>query len=228
MELSLIIPIKNEDERVVNEIIKNSIKILKKYGEFEILIVAKYDENHIPNFLSDPRVRIIKQGNNGKGNGMKLGVKKAKGEIIVFMDGDGSHIISDIPKLVDPIRGNKADIVLASRMIGGSEELHGDFSQFFRLTATSLISLVIFYRFGVRISDTQNGLRAIRKKIFKKLDLKAGWFDIETEMVMKCIKRGYRIKEIPSRELSRKVGKSRISLFKQWHRYVWRILVNLF
>jgi glycosyltransferase involved in cell wall biosynthesis len=227
MKLSLIIPVKNENEKVLNKILKECQRILKKYGDYEIIIISKYDME-TPNFMSHQRIRKIGQKNDGKGNAIKIGAENSKGDILIFMDGDGSHIPMDIPKLIEPIRKGNADFVLASRMLGGSEELHGDLSQFFRLVTTSLISLIVYYRFGTNISDTQNGFRAIRKVMFESLDLKANNFDIETEMVMKCLKRKYRILEIPSRELKRVQGKSRINLFKQWRHYVWRILVNLF
>lgn len=227
MKLSLIIPVKNEDEEILNKILKECQEVLEKCGDYEIIIVSKYDKE-TPNFISHPRIRKVEQKNNGKGNAIKIGAKNSKGDILIFMDADGSHIPTDIPKLIEPIKKDKADMVLASRMLGGSEELHGDFSQFFRLTATSMISLVVYYRFGIKVSDTQNGFRAIKKNVFEFLNLKANNFDIETEMVMKCLKRKYRIMEIPSIELKRIQGKSRINLFKQWQHYVWRILVNLF
>lgn len=227
MKISLIIPILNEKEEIVNAIIRKSQRVLESYDDYEIIIVYKC-ENKTPNLINHQKIRKLEQKDNGKGNAIKLGIENSEGDILVFMDGDGSHIPEDIPNLLKPIMENKADLILASRILGGSEELHGDFSQYFRLMMTSLISLIMYWRFGVGISDTQNGFRAGKKEIIKTLNLKAKGFDIETEIVMKYLKMGYKIKEIPSHELKRKYGKTRINLFKHWYQYVWRILVNLF
>ena len=164
----------------------------------------------------------------GKGDGIRVAIEHAKEDIIVFIDADGSHIAKDIPKIVQPIKDGKADMVIASRFIGGSEELHGTFGKFMRMFLSMVIAQIINWRFNKAIGDTQNGFRAIRKDVAKDLDLKANIFDIETEMVMKCYKGGYKIAEVPSRELKRKHGGSGINLWRMGWIYAWRVFKNLF
>ena len=55
-----------------------------------------------------------------------------------------------------------ADHVAASRLRGGSSELHGGFDEFLRLAGSSFITACINWRFDCRLSDSQNGFRAIR------------------------------------------------------------------
>ncbi len=82
--------------------------------------------------------------------------------ITVFLDADGSHDPEDIPLLVEPIVADRADHVSASRLRGGSSELHGGFDEFFRLAGSSFITACINWRFQCRLSDSQNGFRAMR------------------------------------------------------------------
>ena len=82
------------------------------------------------------------------------------------------HVPEDIPKLVEPIFKGEADHVTASRMTGGSSELHGGFDEFLRLTGSSFITACINRRYHVRLSDSQNGFRAIRSEVFLNLGLK--------------------------------------------------------
>lgn len=156
----------------------------------------------------------------GKGDGMCCAINQINDGIIVFIDADGPHIAKDIPKLVNPIIENKADRVIASRFLGGSEEFHGDFNKFLRVVYGMVIALVIHWRFKVPMLDTQNGFRALRAKLAKSLNLKSKHTEIETEMCMKCLKKKYKILEVPSRELKRKYGKSNIVLWKHGWKYI--------
>lgn len=221
--ITIIIPTYNEEKTV-----KKVICSVKKYADEILVIGAKRSTDRTLDIAKSLGVRTLIDNGKGKGAAIRLGIKEAKGSIIVFIDADESHIASDIPALVAPIKSNKADLVIASRMLGGSEELHGNSSEAFRLIMSVFINLIINYRFSVRITDSQNGFRAIRKTTAEKLDMKANKFDIEEEMLMKCLKKGFIVSEIPSRELRRKYGNSNINLWGMWHRYMWRVFVNLF
>jgi dolichol-phosphate hexosyltransferase len=159
---------------------------------------------------------------------MRCAIKHIKEGIIVFIDADGSHIPEDIPKLVKPLQDNKAEMVIGSRFLGGSEELHGDFNKFLRMFYSMCIAQIINWRFNQSIMDTQNGFRAIKVEVAKKLKLKSKHTEIETEMDMKCFKKRFRIIEVPSMELSRKHGESSISLWKHGPIYFWTVIKNLF
>ena len=221
LNISIIIPAYNE-ERTIGRIINGC----KKYGEVLVVLSSK-STDRTREIAESLGIKIIIDNGIGKGDAMRFGIKEATGDILVFIDADGSHIPEDIPNIIEHIKNDTADMVIASRMTGGSEELHGDINKFFRLFESMMIALIINYRFNVRITDSQNGFRTIKKSVAEDLDLKADSFDIETEMTMKCIKKGYKIKEVPSRELARKYGKSGINLWKMWYKYVWRVFTNL-
>ena len=146
---------------------------------------------------------------------------------MVFIDADGSHDPDVIPQMVDPILRGEADLVIGSRMRGGSDELHASIPEFVRLVGSEIITLTINYRFGVRMTDYQNGFRAIRKDVMLKLGTKETTFTIEQEMAMKALKRKYRLSEVPAHEYSRRFGKSHIVVWKLGPRYVWCLLKNL-
>ncbi len=171
---------------------------------------------------------VITDNGKGKGDGMICAINKIKEGIIVFIDADGSHIPEDIPKIIAPIRSGKADMVIGSRYLGGSEELHGDFNKFLRMFFSMCIAQIMNLRFRTSIMDTQNGFRAIKADIAKKLRLTSNHTEIETEMCMKCFKKGFKIVEVPSMELKRKFGESNISLSRDGFKYIWSVIKNLF
>ena len=221
-KFSIIIPAKNE-ERTIADIIRKS----SEYSN-DILIVDGHSTDNTRKIAESLKARVILDNKKGKGAALRTAAQNTDRDIIVFMDADGSHEISDIPKLVKPILEGKADLVIASRMLGGSDELHGTLSNFLRNLGSNLVQLAINYRFNVRLTDCENGFRAIKTAVFRDLDLKANDFDIEEEIVLKALKKKYHILEIPSHEYERKFGKSQLSLFKIGYKFIYRLLINMF
>ena len=148
-------------------------------------------------------------------------------DIVVFIDADGSHEPADIPALVAPIQAGGADLVIASRGKGGSDELHGTLEQFVRYVGSQLIMLAINYRWNVRLTDSQNGFRAIDRRVALALGLRSNLTTIEQEMLMRALKLGYRVAEIASHEYERRWGVSKISVWRLWAAYLWSFFTNI-
>jgi dolichol-phosphate mannosyltransferase len=163
----------------------------------------------------------------GKGAALRHAIAHVATPVIVFLDADGSHIPEDIPRLVEPILEDRADHVSASRLMGGSSELHGGFDEFMRLAGSSFITACINRRFRVRLSDSQNGFRAIRTDLARQLDLRENSTTIEQEMIVKTLKAGARMAEVPSHEHPRTHGCSHIRLWRAAPRYVYSLTRDL-
>ncbi len=171
---------------------------------------------------------VIADGGRGKGEALRRSVPLVRTPIVVFLDADGSHDPEDIPLLVGPILDGEADHVSASRLRGGSSELHGGFDEFFRLAGSSFITACINWRFGCRLSDSQNGFRAIRRSVLTHLDLREDGTTIEQEMIIKTLRGGFRMSEVPSHEHRRLHGVSHIRVWRCAPRYVYSLLRYLF
>jgi dolichol-phosphate mannosyltransferase len=222
MKISAVIPAKNEAKTILG-IVEKTICFVDEV----IVVIAEDFSEATLSALDGCEVTTIFDRGIGKGNAIKCGSNVATGDVIVFLDADGSHIPDDIPRLVEPLKVGEADLVIASRTLGGSEEFTGDVYKRLRVFFSDIITLIINLRFGSSITDSQNGFRAIRGEVLRKLNLRAKGFDVETEMLMKCLKKGYKVTEVPSRELKRKYGKSGIKMLTMGWRYAWRVLVNL-
>lgn len=221
MKVSVVIPTKNE-EKMIKEIVKGCLP----FGD-EVLIIDGHSTDETRKIAQKYGARVVLDNGQGKGDGLRVALKEAKYDIVVFIDADGSHDPKDIPAMVRPIQEGRADLVVGSRMRGGSDELHGDIGKFIRVIGSDVITLSINYRFGVRLTDSQNGFRAIRRKVGLDIRLTENIFTIEQEMIMKVLKKGYKISEIPSHEYKRKFGQSGIVVWKVAHRYVWCLIKNL-
>jgi dolichol-phosphate mannosyltransferase len=164
---------------------------------------------------------IVQEGPMGKGAALRAAISHVTTTVTVFLDADGSHVPEDIPLVVEPIFAGQADHVSGSRLIGGSSELHGGFDEFFRLAGSSFITACINWRFRVALSDSQNGFRAIRTDLAKRLGLCENSTTIEQEMIIKTLKLGGRMAEVPSHEHRRRHGVSHIRVWRAAPRYVY-------
>jgi glycosyltransferase involved in cell wall biosynthesis len=220
--ITVVIPAKDE-EGLIGEIVDH----VKPYAD-EVLVVDGRSQDRTADIAMAHGGRVIRDGGRGKGEALRLALGAATGDIVVFIDADGSHDPADIPRLVGPIRAGEADLVIGSRGKGGSDELHGTVDQFVRYIGSQLIMLAINYRWNVRLTDSQNGFRAIRRDVGAKLGLTSNLATIEQEMLMKALKQGYRVSEIASHEYERRWGISKVIIWKIWFHVVWSFLRNIF
>ena len=220
--VTVVIPTKDE-EGLIGEIVDT----VRPYTD-EILVVDGHSRDRTREVAAEHGARVILDAGRGKGEAVRRGLDQTTTGIVVFIDADGSHEPRDIPKLVEPIRSGHADLVIASRQTGGSDELHGTLEQFIRYIGSQLIMLAINYRWNVRFTDSQNGFRAIRRDVGLRLGLTSNLTTIEQEMEMKAIKQGFRVQEVSSHEFERRWGTSKVVVWKVWPAYVWSFLRNLF
>jgi dolichol-phosphate mannosyltransferase len=194
----------------------------------ELLVVDGHSTDGTRDLVESYGVRVVLDNKKGKGDAIRVGAEASTHHIVVFMDADGSHDPSDIPYLTELIKSNKADLVIGSRGRGGSDELHGDIEKLMRMVGSDMILIGINLRWKQKLTDSQNGFRAIRKDVICSLGLVENITTIEQEMTMKCLKKGYKVSEVPTHEYSRKHGESTISLRRVWFRYIYSFIKNIF
>jgi dolichol-phosphate mannosyltransferase len=219
--VTVVIPTRDE-EGMIAEMVES----VRPYAD-EILVVDGHSKDRTREIAEAHHARVILDHGRGKGEAMRYALTQAAGEIVVFIDADGSHDPKDIPAMVAPIKAGDADMVVGSRGRGGSDELHGTLEQFIRYIGSQIIMLIINYRFGAHLTDSQNGFRAIRRDVGNKLGMTSNHTTIEQEMMMKALKQGYRVAEIPSHEYERKWGKSKVVVWKLWFSYGMSVLRDI-
>lgn len=218
MKITVAIPTLNE-AATIGDVVDE----VKPYAD-EILVIDGGSKDGTPDIARRKGARVVFDGGGGKGRAIVTAAREASGDITVFFDADGSHDAKDIPALVAPIQEGRAEHVTASRLLGGSSELHGGFDEFLRLSGAAFITACINRRFGIRLSDSQNGFRALRTDFLRSLTLVSRHTTIEQEMIAKTLKAGGRIVEIPSHEHPRRAGKSHVNPVRHAPAYLWSLL----
>lgn len=221
MKVSVIIPTKNEETTL-----EPVLKACLEHAD-EVLIIDGNSTDKTRQIAESYNVPVFLDTGKGKGEAMRMAITLFTGDILVYIDADGSHDPEDIPKLVDPLKKDEADMVIGSRFKGGSDELVGTVNQLFRITGSNIITTFINYRWNVHLSDTQNGFRALSRQAAESLHLQVDGFPIETEMDIQLLQQRFRIAEIPAHEYKRKGGESKIRLLRIWHQYPLLLLKTL-
>lgn len=219
--VTIVLPTRNEAEGV-----QQIIASVKPYAD-EVLVVDGHSTDGTAQRAEQAGARVIQDDGRGKGAAIRIAIREAGGDVIVFMDADGSHDPASIPALLAPIARGEADLVVASRHKGGSDEWRGDLDNYLRSVGGGVITLAINYRWNVRITDALNGFRAIRRTVAADLKLTATDFDIEQQMVTRCLRKGYRVTEVASHESLRKWGRSKLPTYRKGYLFLGRLLLDM-
>jgi glycosyltransferase involved in cell wall biosynthesis len=205
MLLSIIIPVYNE-ELTIGNIIDRTKEAARQVGlETEIIVVddRSYDRSLTVARQSGVRVYTLKE-HLGKGYALRAGFAKAKGDLIVTIDSDGSHWPEELHEVLSPVLEGKADLVIGSRYMNHKRVEARKLNKFGVRIFNYLIELFT----GVAITDSQSGYRAMKREVLAKQKTKSGGYEIESEMLVKTAKAGFRVAEVPITFEQRTYGRS--------------------
>ncbi|MEI8349028.1 MAG: glycosyltransferase family 2 protein [Candidatus Omnitrophota bacterium] len=209
LPVSIIVPCRNEAKNL--EIL---LPQLESIGE-ELIVVDGHSQDNTKELAMRYSTKFVLDNGKGKGDGIRVGIAHATKDICVFLDADLSHDPLDIPKMVEPILTGKADIVLGSRMRGGGDEFIATPLMLIRLFGNMGLTWLINLRCNSALSDSQNGFRAIKTSLLRSIKLISNRHTIELEMIMRALRFGARVVEVPAHEYPRRFGDSSLSLIEQ-------------
>jgi glycosyltransferase involved in cell wall biosynthesis len=177
----------------------------------EVLVVDDGSTDGTDRVAGAAGARVLRlPANLGKGVAIRRGLPEVRGDIIVLIDGDGQDDPTEIPQLLEALRGD-VDLVVGSRFIGHFEP--GAITPV-NHWGNRFLTAVINVLFGTALTDTQAGFKALRAETLHKVNLSAHRFDIEVDLLLGILRAGGRVVEVPVRRSPRQHGKSRLnSLF---------------
>lgn len=221
-KVSIIIPTLNEEKGIIRTI-QEIPDHVKEYSE--MIVVDGLSEDNTTSEAKKMRAMVLIEKRKGKGIAMCSGAKFAKGEILIFMDGDGTYPSEAIPQFIKMLEKN--DMVIGNIIPFFRRSKAERFKHFYVFFSTMLTS-ALFSIFGINLEDPLDGMRAIRKVDFEKLNLKSEGFEIEAEMNIKARNYGFKIAELPIKFLKRKGRSKFIFDFTSQLRIIRMLISNLF
>lgn len=219
-EVSLVMPAYNEGD-MIEEVVERVDRVVRKTGlRYELIVVDDGSVDDTQRKLmncthNNGHVRVVGYAKNmGKGHAIKTGFACAKSDVVVFMDSDFDIDPSQISRYVEVVK--RADIVVASKWLPQSKVDMPLIRKILSYVFNVLVKLLT----GIRLSDTQTGLKAVRRKavekVFSKLAVRRYAFDVELLVIANL--HGLRVVELP-------VTLKMECLFSL--REVWRMFIDL-
>jgi len=176
--------------------------------------VYVYDNNSTDDTASEARSAgavVRTEHRQGKGYVIQSMFKDIHADIYVLVDGDGTYPADRVRDLIHPIAEGTADMTIGSRL----HPLSNSRFKYLNLTGNRLFLFLVNTLFRMRISDLLSGYRALSRHAVKSLPVLSKGFEVEAELTIKCLERGYRVLEIPVNLATRQEGStSKIHIVK--------------
>lgn len=202
MLIKFCLPIHNEEKILKHNVLKLLNYCEKQNFSFNwkiVLIINGSDDDslQIVHKLSEQysKIKIENIQQAGRGQALKKYWSTSKADIMAYMDIDLAASLDNIPRLIDPIILNKADLVIGSRLLPESK-ISRSFIRELSSQGYNFLSRVILKH---HFSDLQCGFKAIRTNNFKKIApfIKDNKWFFDTELIIFAKYFNYTIKEIP-------------------------------
>jgi glycosyltransferase involved in cell wall biosynthesis len=225
MMLSIIIPVYNE-ELTIGDIIDRTKAALVQIGlPFEIIVVDDGSHDRSLEVARSHGYKVYSLAEHlGKGYVLRAGFAKAKGNIIITIDSDGSHRPEELQEVLMPVLENKADLVIGSRYLNHKPVAARKLNAF----GVRIFNFLIQILTRTFITDSQSGFRAMKCEVLSNQKLYAREYEIESEMLVKAVKAGFRVAEVPISFEQRTYGRSGVDPLWDGSKILYSIMLARF
>jgi glycosyltransferase involved in cell wall biosynthesis len=211
--LSVVIPAYNEENGIA-EIASRVLAVAPALNQagvdgLELLVVDDGSRDRTAEVAEGiTGVTLIRHPKNkGYGAALKTGFSKARGELVGFLDADGTYPPEYFPQLCQAaLQGT--DLVIGSRMAGADSKmpLTRRVGNFFFASLLTLLS-------RQKVTDSASGMRVFRREILERIYPLPDGLNLTPVMSTRAVHEGIRIREVPI-PYSERVGRSKLSVIR--------------
>ncbi len=219
--VSVVIPCLNEAENIESCVSAALEAIVRMGVHGEVVVADNNSEDDSARLAEQAGARVVVERRRGYGSAYLAGFAASRGRYIVMADADLTYDFDEIPRFVAALEEG-AEMVIGDRMDniqpGAMPWLHQYIGN---PILTGLLNL--FFRTG--ISDAHCGMRALRREVLPRLDLRTTGMEFASEMVIRASKEKLKIAEFPI-EYHPRGGESKLSSFRDGWRHLRFLLVH--
>lgn len=178
--------------------------------EAEIFVFDNASEDNTTEEARNAGAKVVFSPHKGKGNVIRHIRDAIDTEIYIIVDGDNTYQLENIRELVQIFNEDDIDMLIGNRLQDYSKNAFRKF----HMIGNKSISLLVSILFRKKIRDVLSGFRIFNKTTLNALYLKTNRFEIETEMTVQAIVKGFKIKEVPIKYTERNKGsRSKLNTF---------------
>jgi glycosyltransferase involved in cell wall biosynthesis len=205
--VSVVIPTLNEAGNILETV--TTIHKELAYPK-EIIIVDGNSTDGTQEIVKDTEFcRLIVEPRRGYGLALRTGIKNAKGDVVVMVDGDGTYEVRHINLLIETLLKENAELCQATRMYDLRKAMG-----FTNFVANKIITFFFDFFYSQFLSDTQSGFRAISRAALEEAEFYEDDMSFATEMLVQFAKKDFKMVEVPSSYRPRKYGAPKMRRIK--------------
>ncbi len=219
--VSVVIPCLNEAENI-EACVRAALEAIEQMGVVgEVVVADNNSEDDSARLAAEAGAHVIVERRRGYGSAYLAGFAASRGRYIVMADADLTYDFNEIPRFVEELEKG-AELVMGDRMDniqpGAMPWLH-------RYIGNPILTGLLNLLFRTGINDAHCGMRALRRDVLPRLDLRTTGMEFASEMVIRASKENLRIAEFPIQYHPRG-GESKLSSFRDGWRHLRFLLVH--
>jgi glycosyltransferase involved in cell wall biosynthesis len=219
--VSVVIPCLNEAENIEACVLAAMEAIVRMGISGEVVVADNNSDDDSARLAERAGARVVIEPRRGYGSAYLAGFAASRGRYIVMADADLTYDFKEIPRFIAAL-DEGAEMVIGDRMNniqpGAMPWLH-------RYIGNPILTGLLNLFFSTGISDAHCGMRAVRRDVLPRLDLRTTGMEFASEMVIRAAKENLRIAEFPI-EYHPRGGESKLSSFRDGWRHLRFLLVH--
>ena len=221
LDVSVVMPCLNEAGSIAEAVGKAREALDAGGYRGEVIVVDNGSSDGSGKLAADAGARVIDEAERGYGNAYRTGLAAAEGRYILMLDADLTYPVEDLPRFVAAL-DDGADMVMGDRL----EQLEpGVMPWLHRYVGNPVLTGILNLLFRTGVKDAHCGMRALRRDVLPRLDLRTSGMEFASEMVIRAGKLGLDIREFPIAYHPRE-GESKLSTWSDGWRHLRFLLVH--
>jgi len=218
--VSVVIPCLNEAENIV-ECVTRALEVLDESGlSGEVIVADNGSDDGSAELAEEAGATVIREPRRGYGRAYLAGFAASRGDYIVMVDADLTYDFEEIPRFVKEL-DEGGELVMGNRM----ENIQpGAMPWMNRYIGNPLLSGFLNLLFRTPVRDAHCGMRAVRRDVLPRLELRSAGMEFASEMVIRAAKADLDVREFPI-ALHPRGGKSKLNPFSDGWRHLRLMLL---
>jgi len=186
---TVIIPALNE-EKTIGKVVGDFLRCVP---EAKVVVCDNASSDRTRELALKAGAAVISEPRQGKGYALNTALKSLESDLYIIVDGDDTYYAEDAGKLLKPVSDGVCDMAVGVRLMA----LTDGSVNILRFIGNKGICALFNTIHGGGFRDILSGYRALNSSLVKKLKLRCGGFEVESEITLKALTNNARVIEVP-------------------------------